>query len=326
MLIRLLTAALVAAPPAATQEAPKKEGPQLKLSIAADAAEVAVGGELQLEARLRNDGPAPLTVPALALEERALSFTVTIDGSDGKPRTFSYARIEDHPLVARRLDVERVSLPAGKELVGYFKIPALAVGKMVVRGRLAMGEPALESEKDLTVAVTPVDGKSKLAARVQTDAGDFTIRLAAEQAPANVAHWLSLVQRRFYDGMVFHSIVTDKWLAAGCPFGKGTGGPGYAVRGEIPPKDPPPQERGTVSLCSYGSGEARPCTGSQFFICLTRLPAFDGQFTVIGAVSEEADREVLDKIGKEGGSTVAGSTGAPLKEIRIKSITVQIVN
>lgn len=289
----------------------------VKLTISTDAKDVTIGDLVQVEVHVTNGGTEAVTLPALAFDERSLSFKVTTDAGP-----YELSRLTGHPLTARRLDLESVVLAAGKEMVGYFHVPALTPGKLSIRALLANGEAPIESEElALTVKAAPEGGR--LAALVSTEMGDFTIELAADTAPRNVSHFVSLVSRRFYDGMIFHAIVRDKWMTSGCPFGKGTGGPDYAVLGEVSPENAPKHVKGTVSLSGFGIRDIKDYTGSQFFVCMRELPAFDGNYTTIGHVRAEADHNVLYDISQKGGSD--SRTIKPSAEIRINSIAIKAI-
>lgn len=323
-----------------TQDAPK-----LTLTTSVDKAEATLGGAVQIEARLKNDGTAPAVLPALCFDERSLSFSVTIDVAGGAPLTFDATALQGSPLLAKRLALPTVTLAPGKEMVGYFSVPAISVGKMIVKARVATGETNVEDAAGVTVTVTPLDGKGRLVAVVETTWGEaagesarLSIRLKPEGAPRSVANFVSLVQRRFYDGMVFHHVVKNRWMATGCPFGKGIGGPGYSVRAELPgEKDPKTKvDAGTVALGAFEADGAQGYTGSQFFIALGRLPKFDGQYTVIGniqTVIAPGENPLPEQTGDKApawealtaAGTLYGTEGKELKparEIRIAKITL----
>lgn len=295
-----------------------QEASTLKLTVATDATEPTIGDLVQVEVHVVNGGSAPVTLPALTFDERSVGFRVTAGAS-----TYDYTRLTGHPLTAKRLDLDSVVLAAGKEMVGYFHVPALAPGAMKIKGILADGETPIESAGEITLNVkAPAEG-ARLAAVVDTEMGTFTIELETATAPRNVSHFVSLVKRRFYDGMIFHAIVRDKWMTTGCPFGKGTGGPDYAVRGEVPEENAPKHVKGTVSLSGFGIRDIKDFTGSQFFVCMRDLPAFDGNYTVIGQVKAAADHDVLYDISQKGGSDAR--TIRPTAEIRINSISIKAI-
>jgi peptidyl-prolyl cis-trans isomerase A (cyclophilin A) len=144
---------------------------------------------------------------------------------------------------------------------------------------------------------------------LQTTAGDIVIRLLPQEAPQTVANFLGLaegtkpfrewrtgpnqgkmVKRPFYDGLTFHRVIHGFTIQGGCPKGDGTGGPGYTIPDELPPRRP--YLRGAV-LMSHGD---RPnSAGSQFFILQAdvrdHLPK---QYVVFGEVFQ--GMEVVDRI------------------------------
>jgi len=111
--------------------------------------------------------------------------------------------------------------------------------------------------------------------------------LFARDAPITVNAFLQLVDRRFFDGQVFHRVVPNFVAQTGDPRGDGWGGPGYALRDEI---NRHRYERGTVGVALSGPDTG----GSQFFITVSPQPHLDGTYTAIGRVI--AGMDVVDLI------------------------------
>lgn len=147
---------------------------------------------------------------------------------------------------------------------------------------------------------------------LQTSLGDVVIRMLPEEAPQTVANFVGLaegkksfvdphsppgqplrVRRPFYDGLTFHRALPNVMLQAGCPKGDGTGGPGYTIPDELPPRRP--YLRGAVLM----SRRPRPnSAGSQFLILLADLrESLPKQYVVFGAVVEGLD--VADRISRQ---------------------------
>ena len=122
---------------------------------------------------------------------------------------------------------------------------------------------------------------------LHTRHGTIEIHLNVVEAPLNVASFLDLARRGFYDGLAFHRVVPHFVVQGGDPRGDGSGGPGYALRCEIGQR---PYGRGTVGMALSGKDTG----GSQFFITHTPTPHLDGRYTVIGWVA--AGMETVDKI------------------------------
>jgi cyclophilin family peptidyl-prolyl cis-trans isomerase len=133
-----------------------------------------------------------------------------------------------------------------------------------------------------------------------------------------VANFVALSKRGFYNGLNFHRVVKNSWIQTGCPYDNGYGGPGYAVKSEAEAQTVL-HEPGSVSMSgNLKSGFA----GSQFFISLTNLPAFDKKYTVIGKVTAGG----LDTVRKIGMVEVDKNTDRPSKEdVRLKEIKIVAV-
>jgi len=127
-----------------------------------------------------------------------------------------------------------------------------------------------------------------LIAHFDTDRGPIRIQLHADKAPLTVANFVNLVQRGFYNGLVFHRVIPDFMIQGGCPQGRGTGGPGYRFEDET--RNGVAHERGVLSMANAGPNT----NGSQFFITHVATPWLDGKHTVFGKVLEGMD--VVDSV------------------------------
>ena len=112
---------------------------------------------------------------------------------------------------------------------------------------------------------------------VETDRGNFVVRLLPVEAPLTVAAFLRLVDRRFFDGHRWHRVVPNFVVQDGDPRGDGWGGPGFALRDEV---NPVRYATGTVGMALSGPDTG----GSQFFITHSAQPHLDGVYTVFGEV------------------------------------------
>ena len=129
---------------------------------------------------------------------------------------------------------------------------------------------------------------------VLTSRGRFVLELFTAEAPLVTKNFITLINRRFYDGLKFHRVVPDFVVQGGDPRGDGWGGPGYTVRDQINRRK---FTRGTVGLPSSGLDTG----GCQIFICLSEQPHLDGRYTAFGQVVKGMN--ILDNIG-EGDSIV----------------------
>ena len=113
-------------------------------------------------------------------------------------------------------------------------------------------------------------------------------------APQTVNNFISLVNKGFYNGLTFHRIIRGFMIQGGCPLGNGTGGPGYAVKGEFAAngiKNDLKHERGVLSMARAQNPDS---AGSQFFIMHADAPHLDGNYAAFGKVIEGMD--VVDEI------------------------------
>ena len=140
--------------------------------------------------------------------------------------------------------------------------------------------------------------------RLETNMGTVTIALAPDM-PITAGNFETLVKKGYYDGVIFHRVISGFMIQGGDPTGTGRGGPGYAIRDEFPPGNR--NDRGTISMANAGPNTG----GSQFFINLTGNNFLDGKHPVFGKVVEGMD--VVEKIGK----TKTGPGDRPLKDVVI---------
>ncbi|MCI5836648.1 MAG: peptidylprolyl isomerase [Veillonellaceae bacterium] len=116
-----------------------------------------------------------------------------------------------------------------------------------------------------------------------------TLELYPEEAPKTVENFVSLVKKGFYDGLKFHRVIPGFVAQTGCPYGTGTGGPGYTIPCETA-GNPHKHERGSLSMAHRGKDTG----GSQFFICYEPQPHLNGVHTVFGKVTD--NMEAVDRI------------------------------
>lgn len=114
-------------------------------------------------------------------------------------------------------------------------------------------------------------------------------------APKTVENFVSLVEKGFYDGLIFHRVIPGFMIQGGCPEGTGMGGPGYTIPGEFDANgfaNPLKHTRGVLSMARAMDPNSG---GSQFFIMVADAPHLDGQYAAFGKIvegMEEADRIV----------------------------------
>ncbi len=128
--------------------------------------------------------------------------------------------------------------------------------------------------------------------------GIIKAELYPEIAPNTVNNFISLVNKGYYDGIIFHRVIPGFMIQGGCPQGSGMGGPGYSIQGEFSGngfKNDLKHDRGVLSMARTAAPDS---AGSQFFIMVAPSPHLDGQYASFGKViegMEEADTIVNTK-------------------------------
>ena len=122
----------------------------------------------------------------------------------------------------------------------------------------------------------------------------MTGELYPAKAPNTVANFISLANKGFYDGLVFHRVIPGFMIQGGCPDGTGMGGPGYCIKGEFEANGIRNDLRHTRGVLSMARAQDMDSAGSQFFIMHKDAPHLDGQYAAFGKVV--AGMDVVDKI------------------------------
>ena len=145
----------------------------------------------------------------------------------------------------------------------------------------------------------------------------FRAELYPALAPNTVNNYLSLVGKKFYDGVIFHRVIAGFMIQGGDPQGVGTGGPGYHIKGEFSANgfaNPIKHERGVLSMARAMNPDS---AGSQFFIMHENSPHLDGQYAAFGKVIE--GMETVDAIA----SVKTDYHDKPLSEQKMKKVTAE---
>ncbi|MCR5783289.1 MAG: peptidylprolyl isomerase [Clostridia bacterium] len=152
---------------------------------------------------------------------------------------------------------------------------------------------------------------------ITLESGDkITLELYPDKAPNTVANFISLANKGFYNGTIFHRVIKGFMMQGGDPEGTGYGGPGYAIKGEFTNngfKNDLKFERGTIGM---GRSNFPDTAGSQFFICQAEYSYGNGNYAAFGKVTDGI--EVVDKVC----NSETDSRDRPLTDVIIKSITV----
>jgi cyclophilin family peptidyl-prolyl cis-trans isomerase len=125
---------------------------------------------------------------------------------------------------------------------------------------------------------------------IETTLGKIAVELFPKEAPDTVANFVKLVEKGYYDGVIFHRVIPKFMVQTGDPTGTGRGGPGWTILDEFHPKLRH-AKAGVLSMANAGPDTG----GSQFFITLGATPHLDDRHAVFGAVIEGLD--VVVKIG-----------------------------
>ena len=149
------------------------------------------------------------------------------------------------------------------------------------------------------------------------DGSVFKAELYPEIAPNTVNNFISLVSKGFYDGLIFHRVISGFMIQGGDPKGTGSGGPGYCIKGEFSAngfKNDLKHEKGVLSMARTMAPNS---AGSQFFVMHEFSPHLDGQYAAFGKVIEGID--VVDRIA----SVRTDYNDKPRQDQRMKKVTVE---
>ncbi len=164
-----------------------------------------------------------------------------------------------------------------------------------------------------------IDSKKQYFAVINTNRGNFSIKLFASQAPIAVNNFVFLARDGYFDGISFHRIIKDFMIQTGDPSGSGTGGPGYTFTDELPPVKA--YGPGIVAMANSGPNT----NGSQFFICngdgASQLNS-QANYTVFGQVIDGMD--VILKISDTPlESNLSGEISKPMEDVFIQQIIIE---
>ncbi len=136
-------------------------------------------------------------------------------------------------------------------------------------------------------------------------------------APNTVNNFISLVSKKFYDGLIFHRVINGFMIQGGCPDGNGMGGPGYSIKGEFSGNGFQNDLKHTEGVLSMARSMMPDSAGSQFFIMHKTSPHLDGEYAAFGMVIE--GMENVNKIAE----CNTDFSDRPLEKQVMKSVTVE---
>lgn len=177
-----------------------------------------------------------------------------------------------------------------------------------------------DKNKDITYNVE-TKGKVPVAV-IELESGEkIAVELYPEFAPNTVNNFIYLAnEKNFYDGLIFHRVIQDFMIQAGCPYGTGTGGPGYSIKGEFSEngytENKLLNKKGTIAMAR---SQEMDSAGSQFYINVNDNDFLDGKYAVFGLVIQGYDKvveisEITDK----------SSSDKPNRNVTIKSVRVEL--
>lgn len=172
-----------------------------------------------------------------------------------------------------------------------------------------LDKPASLEATDLSITETKMT-----TVKIETSKGDITLELFDNDAPKTVENFVTLAKKGFYDGVIFHRVISGFMIQGGDPTGTGRGGPGYQFADELNPSTESYKRgyvRGTLAMANAGPNT----NGSQFFIMHQDYP-LDHNYTIFGRVVSGI--EVVDAIA----SSKTDANDRPLEEVKMKKVSV----
>ncbi|MDP3058073.1 MAG: peptidylprolyl isomerase [bacterium] len=153
---------------------------------------------------------------------------------------------------------------------------------------------------------------------IEMENGDIiSAELYPDIAPNTVRNFISLIKKKFYDGVIFHRVIPGFVIQGGCPTGSGTGGPGYRIKGEFALQGFKNSLLHTGGVLSMARSQHPDSAGSQFFIMAADVKHLDGQYASFGKVTEGMD--IVQKIV----NSPRNSSDKPLVPQIMKRVTVE---
>lgn len=147
---------------------------------------------------------------------------------------------------------------------------------------------------------------------------NIKVKLYPEIAPNTVNNFISLVNKKFYDGLIFHRVIEGFMIQGGCPEGIGIGGPGYQIKGEFAANGFANDLKHSAGVISMARAQHPDSAGSQFFIMHKDAPHLDGSYAAFGKVIEGMD--VVNKIAE----CVTDYQDRPMTPQVMKEVTAEL--
>lgn len=131
--------------------------------------------------------------------------------------------------------------------------------------------------------------KNPVVTITMKDGGVIKLELYPDIAPISVNNFISLIHKKFYDGLIFHRVIRGFMIQGGCPEGTGMGDPGYSIKGEFAQNGVENNLKHTAGVLSMARSMDPDSAGSQFFIMHKNAPHLDGSYAAFGKVIEGMD-------------------------------------
>lgn len=160
--------------------------------------------------------------------------------------------------------------------------------------------------------------KNPIVTITMENGAEIKVELYPEIAPNTVKNFISLVNKNFYDGLIFHRVIRGFMIQGGCPQGIGIGGPGYSIPGEFSSNGFANDLAHTEGVISMARSQMPDSAGSQFFIMHKTSPHLDGMYAAFGKVVEGMD--VVNAIAE----TATDYSDKPLEPQVMKTVTVDL--
>ena len=184
----------------------------------------------------------------------------------------------------------------------YFKDSRVKLEIGLCRGKKNYDKRAAASQRDAKREIDRTlkkgiddmsDVKNPIVTITMENGAVMTGELYPAKAPNTVANFISLANKGFYDGLVFHRVIPGFMIQGGCPDGNGMGGPGYDIRGEFSGNGFAQNDlKHTTGVLSMARAMHPDSAGSQFFIMVAPAPHLDGQYAAFGQVTGNVEEAI----------------------------------
>lgn len=225
--------------------------------------------------------------------------------------------------------VAKLAAGATLDVLGKVDVDGAAYAFVAVPGTTVKGYVAASAMTDMAEAdalavdnaalVTPcvVEGKKPTFTIAMNDGSVIYGELYPEQTPESVGNFISLANSSFYDGLIFHRVIPGFMIQGGDPLGNGTGGPGYAIKGEFSSNGVENTLSHTRGVLSMARSSAMDSAGSQFFIMHADSDYLDGDYAAFGMVL--GGLETVDLIA----SQPTNSSDKPMSDQTMRTVYVE---